>query len=291
MYGVKNMKAFYCAYPINENIKRSFADAAYNKEWLSALKELSNPDSMCVPRFLFKALKSVISDQSDERLYKVVQVLHYMTDTLALKLFKEEEDAISWDILTRFMDWKKQMLPDIIKRGQLYWDVLKSSKFSNCSIIYPPIVHGFIELSSTDAIQLANQLSLLPLPAHNRNLFLMLVFKFYNNHQIKTSKRDPYEFTYKSKDQNYSLYKRITKKMFEFIELIEANGFEMAGRGVKRRENVYTASSLFEKFLQWAHVAENPKTYLFLTVIKYYIFFHFISFDDYANRTCLKTDL
>ena len=105
------------------------------------------------------------------------------------------------------------------------------------------------------------------------------------------SKHDSYEFTYERKDENYPLYKKVANKMFEFIEMIEQVGFEMVGRGVKRRELVYNAKRLFGKFLQWAHIAANPKTYLFLSIVKYYIFLHFISYDDYLSGTCLKINL
>jgi hypothetical protein len=286
------MKAFYCAYPINDHIKRSFAGAAYSKEWLSALKELSKPKSACVPRFLFTILKSVISDQSDDRLHKVTETLFYLDDANALKMFKEQGDAISWDILTRFIEWKREMLPDIIKRGRLYWDVLKSSKLTNSKIVYPPIVHGFIELSTTETIHLATQLALLPLPAHNKELFFMLIFKFYYNHRIEISKHDGYDFTYERRDENYSFYKKITSKMFQFIELIEETGFELVGRGVRVNKSlIYNAKRLFEKFLQWADITENVKSYLFLPIVKYYIFLHFVTYENYLSQMYLRINL
>lgn len=285
------MKAFYCNYPINDSISRSFAGSAYNKEWLRALKELSKPKSMCVPRFLFTILKSVTIDQEDCQIMKVTDILFHMDDESALKMFREEKDITSWNILKRFMEWKRDTLPAIIKRARLYWDVLKSAKRIGPGVTYPPIVHGFIELAPIEAKNLAGELVMLPLPDYNRELFLMLVFKFYYNHRVVMSKNDPYEYERVGEDPHYRIYKKLANRMFGFIRLIETKGFKVLNyRPRPSNDSQYSNKSLFQKFLSWADIAENPKSHLFFPIVKYYIFFHFVKRSDYTIETRLQID-
>jgi hypothetical protein len=286
------MKAFYTSYPLGEIIgKRSFSEAAFNEEWLSALKELSNPNSLCIPRFLPTMLKSIFPDQTEARLLKVKDALFHMDDTSALEFFSKNKDYVSWDILTRFINWKRDNLLEIIKRGQLYWDVLKSGKFGIDS--YPPPIHEFIHLSVVKSKDLAKQLVLLPIPENIQYLFFMLIFKFYYNHRIEVSKKkDSYLFLSIGEDVRFPIIEKVVKKMFEFIKAIENGGFRLISRYKKTEKISYNSHSLFEKFQVWANILElNSKTYLFLSIAKYYIFFHFIRGDDYTNGMRLEINL
>lgn len=286
------MQAFYTSYPLttNQNIKRSFAEAAFNEQWLAGFRELSDPNSLLVPRFLPNILKTVFPDQTEDRLIHVRNHLFYMDEVSALIKFKEEKDYISWDILTRFIKWKQENLPEIIARGQLYWDVLKGSR--NNVVSYPPIVHEFIHLARVKTKDLAKQLIILPIPFNTRELFFMLIFKFYYNHDIKTSKKDPYTFSNEGgkEDKKYPVIQKVVRKMFEFIQLIEKSGFEIVSRYKEiKKEKKLSSSDLFSKFQSWADILElSVKTHLFLPIVKYYIFFHFIRGDDYTNGMRLE---
>jgi hypothetical protein len=283
------MKAFYTSYPINQHMKRSFSEAAFNEQWLAGLKALSDPNSLLVPRFLPNMLKSVFPDQTEDRLIKIKNHLFHMDEVSALVKFKEEKDYISWDILTRFIKWKQENLSEIIARGELYWDVLKGSR--NNVISYPPIVHEFIHLARVKSKDLAKQLVILPIPINTRELFFMLIFKFYYNHDIKTNcKKDPYTFVSEGKgdDKRFLIIQKVVRKMFEFIQLIENTGFLIVSR-YKESEKKLSSSDLFTKFQSWADILElSVKTYLFLPIVKYYIFFHFIRGDDYTNGMRLE---
>ena len=286
-----------------------FSEALGHRQYEDYSFLVTHPDSRLVPVDIDTILFNLCGEDCiPEDLSSVCLTLRTMQPAAAMVMYEQERNVPRMEIVRRYLRWKTETLPILVKRAAVYWNALTmpTTNSNHKLIVLPSVLKPFVELaelsnSKTIALTLLDYNKLSD-DVSCKMLMLMIVLRFCHvrtkqeweyrenpegfphpeefNHPLENfplphleefpHEEIPLEFPSAG---FFCMYKRIVESLFKFIKMLSVNFTirpSIRGRGTVA--NRYDQRRLRDWWLGGCGLVVPSKL---KSVCKCYLFYYF----------------